>query len=132
MFYMNDDNPQDWDGRGGSIMSAHTCCGTITYNKRALGRWWTDDDPCCQDNATDATERSSSTNRFICWGSSTPSISSSWSAWRCPAVRSISRGGPDLRSTTPHAVMWTTCGVSFLMDDEMFSHPVLFDSQQSC
>lgn len=51
VFYMNDDNPQDWDGRGGSIMSAHPCCGTITYNKRAMGRWWTDDDPCCKGNA---------------------------------------------------------------------------------
>ena len=51
VFYMNDDNPQDWDGRGGSIMSAHACCGTLSYNKRALGPWWTDDDPCCQGNA---------------------------------------------------------------------------------
>ena len=49
--YMNDDNPQDWDGRGGSIMSAHPCCGTISYNKRAMGPWWTGDDPCCQGNA---------------------------------------------------------------------------------
>ncbi len=50
-FYMNDDNPQDWDGRGGSIMSAHACCGTTSYNKRALGAWWNDGDPCCQGNA---------------------------------------------------------------------------------
>ena len=51
VFYMNDDNPQDWDGRGGSIMSAHACCGTMSYNKRAMGSWWTGDDPCCQGNA---------------------------------------------------------------------------------
>ena len=50
-FYMNDDNPQDWDGRGGSIMSAHACCGTTSYNKRALGAWWNDGDPCCRGNA---------------------------------------------------------------------------------
>ena len=48
---MNDDNPQEWDGRGGSPMSAHTCCGTIAYNKRSLGPLWTGDDPCCQNNA---------------------------------------------------------------------------------
>lgn len=51
VFYMSDDNPLAWDGRGGSPMSAHPCCGTITYNKRAMGPWWTGDDPCCQDNA---------------------------------------------------------------------------------
>ncbi len=51
VFYMNDDNPQDWDGRGGAPMSAHPCCGTITYNKRTMGPWWTDDDPCCKGNA---------------------------------------------------------------------------------
>ena len=51
VFYMNDDNPQDWDGLGGSPMSGHPCCGTITYNKRSLGPLWTGDDPCCQHNA---------------------------------------------------------------------------------
>lgn len=29
-------------------MSAHVCCGTTTYNRRALGPMWTGDDPCCQ------------------------------------------------------------------------------------
>ena len=51
VFYMNDDNPQAWDDRGGSVMNAHPCCGTISYNKRAMGPWWTNDDPCCQGNA---------------------------------------------------------------------------------
>ena len=51
VFYMNDDNPQDWDGRGGSPLSGHPCCGTITFNKRSLGPLWTGDDPCCQGNA---------------------------------------------------------------------------------
>ena len=51
VFYMNDDNPDDWDGRGGSPLSGHPCCGTITFNKRSLGPLWTGDDPCCQGNA---------------------------------------------------------------------------------
>ena len=51
VFYMNDDNPLDWDGRGGSPLSGHTCCGTVTFNKRSLGPLWTGDDPCCQGNA---------------------------------------------------------------------------------
>ena len=34
VFYMNDDNPDDWDGLGGSPMSGHPCCGTITYKWR--------------------------------------------------------------------------------------------------
>ena len=51
VFYMNDDNPDDWDGRGGSPLSGHPCCGTITFNKRSLGPLWTGDDPCCQHNA---------------------------------------------------------------------------------
>ncbi len=51
VFYMNDDNPQDWDGRGGSPLSGHPCCGTVAFNKRSLGPLWTGDDPCCQGNA---------------------------------------------------------------------------------
>lgn len=44
-FYLNDNN-DSWDGQG-STMSAHPCCGTISYNKRSLGPLWTGDDPCC-------------------------------------------------------------------------------------
>ena len=54
-FYLNDDNPAEWDGRGGSPMSAHVCCGTTSYNKRALGPMWTGDDPCCQGDANQYT-----------------------------------------------------------------------------
>ncbi len=49
VFYMNDDNPRRWDQFGGSPHSAHICCGTISYNKRTMGRWWRDEDPCCVD-----------------------------------------------------------------------------------
>ncbi|MYD93249.1 MAG: hypothetical protein F4Y02_06070 [Chloroflexi bacterium] len=52
-FYLNDDN-QAWGG-GGSGMSAHLCCGTTSYNKRALGLMWTGDDPCCQGDANQYT-----------------------------------------------------------------------------
>ena len=52
-FYMNDIAHPDWDSTGlGSPMSAHPCCGTVTYNARALGTWWTGDDPCCQGRGT--------------------------------------------------------------------------------
>ena len=44
-FYLND-NDDSWDGEG-SPMSAHPCCGTISYNKRSLGPMWTGDDLCC-------------------------------------------------------------------------------------
>ena len=50
VFYLNDDNPEYWDGRGGSTMNAHLCCGTISYNKRSLGPLWTGEDPCCEGN----------------------------------------------------------------------------------
>ena len=52
-FYLNDNN-QAWDD-GGSMMSAHLCCGTTSYNKRALGLAWTGDDPCCQGDANQFT-----------------------------------------------------------------------------
>lgn len=52
-FYLNDDNDA-WSG-GGSMMSAHPCCGTLSYNKRALGLAWTGDDPCCQGDANQYT-----------------------------------------------------------------------------
>lgn len=45
-FYLNDNN-DSWGGEG-STMSAHPCCGTISYNKRSLGPLWTGEDPCCQ------------------------------------------------------------------------------------
>lgn len=47
VFYMDDDNPQRWDDQGGSPHSAHVCCGTISYNKRTMGPWWSEDDPAC-------------------------------------------------------------------------------------
>ena len=53
VFYMNDNN-DGWGG-GGSSMSAHVCCGTTSYNKRALGPMWTGDDPCCQGDANQYT-----------------------------------------------------------------------------
>ena len=37
VFCMDDDNPRDWDGRGGSPHAAHGCCGTISYNKTDHG-----------------------------------------------------------------------------------------------
>ena len=52
-FYLNDDN-EAWGGEG-SMMSAHNCCGTTSYNKRALGLAWTGDDPCCQGDANQYT-----------------------------------------------------------------------------
>ena len=52
-FYLNDDN-EAWSGEG-SMMSAHVCCGTTSYNKRALGLAWTGDDPCCQGDANQYT-----------------------------------------------------------------------------
>ena len=54
-FYLNDDN-QTWSD-GGSMMSAHLCCGTLSYNKRALGLAWTGDDPCCQSGANQYTRQ---------------------------------------------------------------------------
>ncbi len=53
-FYLNDDN-NAWGEFGGSGMSAHLCCGTTSYNKRALGLMWTGDDPCCQGDANQYT-----------------------------------------------------------------------------
>ncbi|MXX85413.1 MAG: hypothetical protein F4Y71_03040 [Acidobacteria bacterium] len=53
-FYLNDDNDA-WGEQGGSAMSAHLCCGTTSYNKRALGLMWTGDDPCCQGDANQYT-----------------------------------------------------------------------------
>ena len=48
VFYMDDDNPRDWDGDGrGAPFNAHVCCGTISYNKRTMGPWWYGDDPHC-------------------------------------------------------------------------------------
>ena len=48
VFYMDDDNPHPWDYQGGPTpQSAHVCCGTISYNKRAMGSWWSQDDPTC-------------------------------------------------------------------------------------
>ena len=44
-FYMNADN-DSWGGQG-SPMSAHPCCGTMSFNKRSLGPLWTGNDPCC-------------------------------------------------------------------------------------
>lgn len=52
-FYLNDDN-EAWGGEG-SMMSAHLCCGTTSYNKRALGLAWAGDDPCCQGDANQYT-----------------------------------------------------------------------------
>ena len=49
VFYMDDDNPQRWDDQGGRApQNAHVCCGTISYNKRAMGPWWSGDDPACR------------------------------------------------------------------------------------
>lgn len=47
VFQMDDDDPAPWDDRGGSPLSAHICCGTISYNKRAMGGWWHGKDPSC-------------------------------------------------------------------------------------
>ena len=47
VFYMDDDNPRRWDGLGGAPNSAHICCGTISYNRRTMGCWWHEKDPCC-------------------------------------------------------------------------------------
>ena len=47
VFYMDDDNPRQWDSQGGPPQNAHVCCGTISYNKRAMGPWWHGKDPCC-------------------------------------------------------------------------------------
>ena len=48
VFYMNDDNPVPWDAQGGgSPLNAHICCGTISYNKRAMGDWWHGKDSAC-------------------------------------------------------------------------------------
>ena len=51
VFYLNDDN-DSWGGEG-STMSAHPCCGTTSYTKRALGPAWTGDDPCCRATTID-------------------------------------------------------------------------------
>ncbi len=53
VFYL-DDYGAGW-GEEGSPMSAHVCCGTTSYNKRALGPMWTGDDPCCQGDANQYT-----------------------------------------------------------------------------
>ena len=47
VFFM-DDYSAPWGGSElGSPMSAHRCCGTITYNKRVAGPWWTNEGSCC-------------------------------------------------------------------------------------
>lgn len=50
VFYLNDDN----DTGEGSLMVAHPCCGTISYNKGSLGPFWTGDDPCCRASTYEA------------------------------------------------------------------------------
>ena len=48
-FYLDDYHPNEWDGTGlGAPMNGHTCCGSVSYNKRFLGPLWTGDDPCCK------------------------------------------------------------------------------------
>ena len=49
IFYMDDNDPSPWDEHDGSPLSAHICCGTISYNKRTMGPWWRDNDPACCD-----------------------------------------------------------------------------------
>ena len=45
-FYMDDDS-SFWDHRGGSPNVAFTYTGTTSYNRRTMGKWWRDEDPCC-------------------------------------------------------------------------------------
>ena len=48
VFYMNDYNPISWgENAGGSPLSAHVCCGTVSYNKRTMGAWWRNEDSDC-------------------------------------------------------------------------------------
>ena len=55
VFYLNDYGT-GW-GASGSSMSAHNCCRTVSYNKRALGPMWTGEDPCCQGDANQYTRK---------------------------------------------------------------------------
>lgn len=45
-FYMDDDS-SFWDHRGGAPNVAFTHTGTTSYNRRTMGKWWKDEDPCC-------------------------------------------------------------------------------------